>query len=158
MAENKYKQPNWQLLKDKVVITKNNAEDAAQRLAEKRKTLNATIERLTDSFEASNAELISEVAELDNVATLADTELRAAMITDYEARKEKQIFDGLSIRLNKAYEYDDGKAVAFAIERKMPELLVPNKTAFKKQMSITPQPFCEVIETPTAVVSFKEKG
>lgn len=156
MSESEYKQPDWQRLKDDAVITKNNADDAAARLAEKRKAVDATIERVTAAFEASNAELLQEVAAYKDAAAEADKTLRDAMITDYQAREEKQIFDGLSIRLNKAYEYEDKDAVAFAIDRKMPELLAPNKVAFKKQMSITPQPFCSVTETPSAVVSFKE--
>jgi hypothetical protein len=58
--------------------------------------------------------------------------------------------------VNSSYEYKDEKAVAWAIDHNMPNLLRTDKTAFKKLCGIQSFDFVKKSESPVAVVSFED--
>lgn len=154
-APEDYKEPEWDRLRADLAIVVGSHADAEARLTEKRKSLDATIAKLNATFETSNAELLNEVAEAHALAEDRQSDLRTLILENFLFRGDKQIATGLSVRINTAYEFKDADAITFAIDRKMPELLKPDATAFKKQMALTPQPFCKVVKTAGAVVSLK---
>lgn len=139
--------------KEAVVDAKAQAVSLATELSEKQKPLDEQIQNLRDAFEKSNAELIQLTENAKERAETADNELRSAILEAFDG-ENKQLGDGMSVRVNKSFKYDDKDAVEWALEHKMPNLLTINKTKFKKLAAIQEFNFVEQRETISAVVKF----
>lgn len=147
---------NWEGKKQNALMAKNQKEQAESELATKKAVLDEKIAMLTKAFEASNAELIQTVAETKESFDLYDGEIRSLAIEHFNETGEKQMGFGISVRVNTAYEYDEQKAVEYAIAHKMPHLLKVDGTKFKKFASITPIDFVETKESPSAAISYSK--
>ena len=147
---------NWENKKQTALVAKNQKGQAESELATKKAVLDEKIAMLIKSFEASNAELIQTVAEAKESFDLYDGEIRSLAIEHFKETGEKTIGFGISVRVNTAYEYDEQKAVDYAISHNMPHLLKVDGTKFKKFASITPIDFVEKKESASGVVSYSK--
>lgn len=145
---------NWEKLKLVSAQAKAQKEELEADLDIKQKTLDEKIAMLKASFGMSNAELIGNVETAREKFTTIETELRERAVEHFKETGEKQIGFGISVRVNTTYEYDEQKAVEYAIAHKMPHLLKVDGTKFKKFASITPIDFVKPVESPSAVVSY----
>lgn len=149
---------NIEALKQAALTAKAQKEEAEATLAAKKQDLTDKIAMLTKAWEISNAEVIKET-ELSQITFIEiDGAIRQLAIGTYKDTGEKQIGFGVSVRVNTAYEYDEQKAVDYAISHNMPHLLKVDGTKFKKYASITPVgDWLKTVETVSAVVSYTEK-
>jgi hypothetical protein len=98
-----------------------------------------------------NAEAFDLYESAQNQLTEADTSLRQALCAAYEQSGEKQIAEGLSVRVNTRLEYDTKKALTWAKEHQL--CLTLDKPAFEKIAKVQDLDFVEAVETPTAVIA-----
>lgn len=141
-------------------------EELVARMREMRQTLDGQLAALESKkqfleaqFATSNAEFINILEESKQNLDTLDRDLRDSVVLYFEAQEDrtskesKQIADGISVRVNKEYQYDPDEAIKFAIEHKITGILSVNAVEFKKVAPVLKPDFVTVLEKPTAVVT-----
>lgn len=138
-------------LKTELHYARINAQTMVSSLSEKRESLNAAIEQLTDQFNAEHAELIAVKDAAIKTLMDAESALRDALVENYKATGEKTFDKDCGVMVTTKYEYDPAEAVTWA-KTNAPVLVVEavDKKAFEKMPMVSELPFVTTIETPTA--------
>lgn len=140
-------------LKDDRAAIKQESDSLSLQLSEKRAKFDAMIETLEAGFNEENAPLIQSVTIAEQEFERKDKELRAAVVAAWPGgTAPKTIADGLSVRVATKPVYDDTRAIEWAIEKNLPNLLSLNKTEFKKAAEALKPAFVTVESTITAVI------
>lgn len=142
------------ILKDDYFALKTEAESLADELKAKRSAFEETLKAALKGWEAENAELIQAAKDAEAEAGRKEKELRAAVIAAWPGGDApKAIADGLSVRVTPKPVYDEAKAIEWAIEKNLPDLLKLDATKFKKAAGVLKPDFVTYEETVTAVIS-----
>lgn len=144
---------NIELLKAEFIDAKDAAEHALLLTAPLDAELTAGIERVKAEHYAKHAERYKLAADVLDVASLAESNLRNGMTEIYKATGEKTIDANLSVRVNTKLEYEMPKAVAWA-EQNAPVMIVKavDKKAFESLPTVADLEFVFKTETPVAVI------
>lgn len=127
--------------------------NVTQRYDTARALLDEQIKALTVQWEANNAELLAERADIADVAAETETKLRADIVNAYLANpSSKTVAPGLSVRVNTSLKYDPDSALEWATTHKL--ALALDRKAFETFAKANPAgfDFVKTIETPSAVI------
>ncbi len=92
------------------------------------------------AFEASMAGVKGEIKHLDDLAALAEGEIRLLGIAAFKATGNKHPHPAVGVQETKVYTYDVPTVTAWAIEHKHTQLLNLNKGAFEKVAAVLEAP------------------
>lgn len=141
------------ILKDDRAALLAEAETFADAVKIKRAALDSMIAALVGGWEGENAELLQNAKDAQVEFERKDKELRAAVVAAWPGGDApKAIADGLSVRVNAKLVYDETKAVEWAIEKNLPNLLKLNATEFRKAAEALKPEFVTEEKTATAVI------
>ena len=140
-------------LKDDRKAVKEDFDSLSTQLSEKEAAFNKTLEKLQAGFREENAVLIQSVTVAEQEFERKDKELRAAVVAAWPGgAAPKTVADGLSVKVMSKPIYDDAKAIEWAIEKSLPNLLKLNATEFKKAADALKPTFVTVESSVVAVI------
>lgn len=142
------------MLRDDYFAVKAEAESLANELKARRSAFEETLKAALKGWEAENAEEIQIVNDTVAEAERKEKELRAAVVAAWPGGKApKVIAEGLSVRVTPKPVYDEARAIEWAIEKNLPDLLKLDATKFKKAAGVLKPDFVTYEETVTAVIA-----
>lgn len=142
------------ILKDDYFALKTEAESLAGELKARRSAFEETLKAALKGWEAENAELIQAAKDAEAEAGRKEKELRKAVVAAWPGgNAPKAIAEGLSVRVTPKPVYEEAKAIEWAIEKNLPDLLKLDAVKFKKAAGVLKPDFVTYEETVTAVIS-----
>jgi len=118
-----------------------------QKLRELRELRSYTNKEMSDFLEA--LPLTERIREIRLNIEELEQDIRDEAIVMYNKTGEKK-FGQIGIRMMTKYDYDEFKALDWAKEHNL--CLALDKSAFKKQLKVSPLEFVDVSEIPTATI------
>lgn len=128
-------------------------EEATTRYALIQEDLDKRLELVREVWRKENAEMIDEYTAVQACAVESDDAVRQEAVAEYNATGEKQVIDGVSVRVNKRLEYDASVALDFAKTHGI--CLQLDKKEFEKVARTIAQEIVLEVESVSAVVSYK---
>lgn len=108
----------------------------------------------TDRFDGENVDAIQEAYAAELSVSELDSYVREATLAAYRADpSNKQPAPGVGIRVTTRLTYDEAKAMMWALDHQMPQLLKLNVKAFEKAAPALGLPFVETVSTPSATIA-----
>lgn len=141
------------ILKDDFLTLKQEASQFRAELSEREARLNEMIAQLRAGWTAENAELIETVTAAEAEAEKKEIELRLAVVAAWPGGDApKTVAPGLSVRVSTKPVFDERRAVEWAIEKNLPDLLKLDATKFKKAAEALRPDFVVMESSITAVI------
>ena len=106
---------------------------------------------LIAAFDAEHDGLVVETIKSKAARQAAEAELREVAVAHYEATGEKHPTPGVEIKIVKRLEYEEGAALAWAIEHTL--ALSLNRKQFEKLCKFLAPDFVTIIPTPRAEIA-----
>lgn len=140
-------------------------EMSIENLAHVTEEVNATkemIKHLTEEVEKlpimqKITDLKDHVKKLDDQIKTIRDEITPEAIAMYEETGEKNLVEGLSIRVYKVVDYEDDKALEYCIEKDLKTVMRIDKRAFDKYLKgieeVAPPPFVTYRDDPKPSIS-----
>lgn len=141
------------ILKDDYFTLKQEAAQFRSELSEREARLNEMIAQLRAGWTAENAELIETVTAAETEAEKKEIELRLAVVAAWPGGDApKTVAPGLSVRVSTKPVYDEQRAIEWAIEKNLPDLLKLDSAKFKKAAEALKPSFVVMESSITAVI------
>jgi len=141
------------ILKDDYFTLRQEAAQFRSELSEREARLNEMIAQLRAGWTAENAELIETVTAAETEAEKKEIDLRLAVVAAWPGGDApKTVAEGLSVRVNTKPVYNERKAIEWAIEKNLPDLLKLDAAKFKKAAEALKPSFVMMESSITAVI------
>lgn len=140
-------------LKDDRATLKQESDSLNAEIDARRGRVIEMVNNLWAGWKIENAPLIESALNATEEFERVDKQLRAAIVAAWPGgTAPKTVADGLSVKVLTKPVYDDAKAIEWAIEKNLPNLLKLNATEFKKAAEALKPAFVTVESTITAVI------